>query len=244
MKKYCQDLTGKNFGYLTVICRAENYITPKGQKHSQWLCRCRCGKEITVKSMRLKNGETKSCGCLRKEINAQRMKKYNTYDLSREYGVGYTFNGEEFYFDLDDYDKIKEYCWHLSGRADCTTNTRYVSSFDKNGKILFMHRLVMGAHNCKPCMQIDHFNHNKQDNRKNNLRFVTNGENQLNVHRPHKNNTSGYVGVNYDKTHNIWYARIQINGKNKYLGSSKNKEDAIRMRKEAEKLYGVKKYID
>lgn len=243
MKKYCQDLTGKEFGYLTVIHRAENYITPSGQKHSQWLCKCRCGQEIIVKAMRLKNGETKSCGCLRKEVNARRLKKYNAYDLSGEYGVGYTFNGETFYFDLDDYDKIKEYCWHLNGRADCTTGTKYVSSFDKNGKVLFMHRLVMGVHNCKSCIQIDHFNHNKQDNRKSNLRYVTNSENQLNVHRPYKNNTSGHIGVNYDKSRHMWYARIQIDGKDKYLGSSKYKEDAIRMRKEAEKLYDIQKFI-
>lgn len=31
----------------------------------------------------------------------------NTYDLSGEYGIGYTTKGEEFWFDLEDYDKIK-----------------------------------------------------------------------------------------------------------------------------------------
>ena len=41
---------------------------------------------------------------------SETFKKYNTYDLSGEYGIGYTSKGEEFYFDLDDYDKIKDYC--------------------------------------------------------------------------------------------------------------------------------------
>ena len=30
------------------------------------------------------------------------LKQYNNYDLSGEYGIGYLFNGEEFYFDLED----------------------------------------------------------------------------------------------------------------------------------------------
>lgn len=37
-------------------------------------------------------------------------KRYNRYDLTGEYGIGYTNQGVEFYFDLEDYDKIKEYC--------------------------------------------------------------------------------------------------------------------------------------
>ena len=37
----------------------------------------------------------------------------NKYDLSGEYGIGWTHNTEhEFYFDLEDYDIIKYYCWY------------------------------------------------------------------------------------------------------------------------------------
>ena len=106
------DLTGRKFGRLTVIKRAEDYISPNGSKAPQWLCECECGNEIIVVGGRLtkKNG-TKSCGCLQKERASQvgkNNKKFNTYDLSKEYGIGYTFKGEEFYFDLEDYDKIKK----------------------------------------------------------------------------------------------------------------------------------------
>lgn len=34
--------------------------------------------------------------------------KTNTYDLTGEYGIGYTSSGDEFWFDLEDYDKIKK----------------------------------------------------------------------------------------------------------------------------------------
>lgn len=37
------DLTGKNFGKLTVISREENYVSKSGKKYSMWLCQCECG---------------------------------------------------------------------------------------------------------------------------------------------------------------------------------------------------------
>ena len=57
-----EDLTGQKFGKLTVIERCENYITPKGQHNTQWLCKCDCGNETKVRARNLKNGKTKSCG--------------------------------------------------------------------------------------------------------------------------------------------------------------------------------------
>lgn len=54
------DLTGKKFNRLTVIKRIEN------NKHnqSQWLCKCDCGNMVVVVAAHLKNGHTKSCGCI------------------------------------------------------------------------------------------------------------------------------------------------------------------------------------
>lgn len=236
MKKECENLTGKHFGRLTVVSRAENYITPSGQKHSCWLCKCDCGNEKIVRSSYLKNGTTKSCGCLHREMVSTQFTKRNLYNLSGEYGIGYTSKGEEFYFDLEDYEKIKDYCWHLTGYKDKTTNTRYVSSFDCNNKVLYMHRLILNIHDTCSKIQVDHINHNKQDNRKQNIRIVTNSENQFNIPL-RKNNSSGYIGVSYNNSKDIWYATIRVNGKTKYLGGSKNKDVAIKLRKKAEKIY-------
>ena len=52
-----------------------------------------------------------------------------------------------------------------------------------------------------------------------------------------KDNTSGVKGVNYDKRKNLWVARITVNGKRKYLGRRKKFEDAVKLRKDAEKKY-------
>lgn len=58
------DLTGQRFGRLTVIKQAES----KNNK-SYWYCECDCGNKTTTTSYNLRNGHTKSCGCLKQELN-------------------------------------------------------------------------------------------------------------------------------------------------------------------------------
>ena len=67
MSKYI-DLTGQRFGRLTVL---RYYKTEK--KKVYWLCRCDCGNELAVYGGTLRNGRTKSCGCLASD----RMKEYH-----------------------------------------------------------------------------------------------------------------------------------------------------------------------
>lgn len=52
------DLTGQQFGKLTVLAPAENIGT-----RTAWRCRCDCGQETVVKTQRLRDGRTVSCGC-------------------------------------------------------------------------------------------------------------------------------------------------------------------------------------
>ena len=63
-----QDLTGERFGKLTVIERGKDYVSPKGKRRARWLCRCDCGAITLVQTPSLKNGITKSCGCLQREL--------------------------------------------------------------------------------------------------------------------------------------------------------------------------------
>lgn len=59
------DLTGQRFSRLVVV--AFTGRTPDG-KHSLWLCRCDCDTELTTRANSLKTGNTKSCGCLQREV--------------------------------------------------------------------------------------------------------------------------------------------------------------------------------
>lgn len=71
MLRSFQDLTGKSFGYLTVVGYAGT--VPVGKlTQSAWHCDCKCGKQTTVLQQSLKKGHTRSCGCLHKEIVSKR----------------------------------------------------------------------------------------------------------------------------------------------------------------------------
>jgi hypothetical protein len=224
------DLTGQRFGRLTVIKRAEDHIMPSGEKRSRWFCECDCGNEITIigKSLIKKNG-TKSCGCFAKENMSKVKKKYNTYDLSGEYGIGYTLKDEEFWFDLEDYNLIKDCCWRKNKKG-------YIVSTDcKTRKIIFLHRIVT---NCPDDLVTDHI-HGKEtryDNRKSNLRIVTKQQNGMNSSLS-KNNTSGVTGVVWNKRENAWQAAIRVYYKKIHLGYFTKFDDAVKARKEAEEKY-------
>jgi hypothetical protein len=56
-----KDLTGQRFGRLTVKHRGGS------ARKSDWLCQCDCGNECVVIGENLHSGNTRSCGCLRKE---------------------------------------------------------------------------------------------------------------------------------------------------------------------------------
>jgi len=58
------DIINKTFGRLTVIKR--NGSDKHGK--SLWLCHCDCGNEVIIIGQNLKNGVTRSCGCLQKEL--------------------------------------------------------------------------------------------------------------------------------------------------------------------------------
>lgn len=57
------DITGRRFGRLTVIKRAEN-----SKRKVRWLCKCSCGIEKIVRGSHLRAGKIRSCGCLLQEI--------------------------------------------------------------------------------------------------------------------------------------------------------------------------------
>lgn len=217
------------FGRLTVVKRVEDYIEPSSGRHrARWLCNCDCGNEtIVLDSNLMKKNGIKSCGCLRRNFAYNLNKKCNTYDLFGEYGVGYTSKGEEFYFDLEDYDLIKDYCWYINNR-------QYVcAKVDK--KQILLHRVVLQIDNN---YEIDHIQgkQSRHDNRKSNLRICTHSENMKNVGL-RIDNTSGVTGVHFDKGKQKWIARIVIDGKRIVLGEYNNFENAKRKRLEAEKEY-------
>lgn len=137
--------------------------------------------------------------------------------------------------------------WVERGRGILKKKNLQAGSYDAHGygqividrKVYKEHRLVwMYFYGEMPSKQIDHINHERRDNRIENLRVVDNKENHRN--RPKQsNNKSGFVGV--WKNRSAYCAYITVNGKRIYLGSFKSIDEAVLAREAANKKYGYHK---
>jgi len=112
------------------------------------------------------------------------------------------------------------------GKAAGSVNSRGYLNVSVKGRIYLGHRLVWLYHHGQWPEVIDHINHNKLDNRIENLRDVGSVENNRNM--------AGVKGVCFDNTKGKWKAYIQ----RKHLGSFENQEDAIAARRAALVEYG------
>lgn len=124
----------------------------------------------------------------------------------------------EILVDKEDYERISEHNWWVKPAGYIYTQV--------NRKTIYLHRFVMEA---KKGQEIDHINRKKMDNRKENLRFCTRSQNNI--------NKDGIRGVSRFK--NKWRARITHNNVEKHLGIFNSFEEALRIRLDVEKkLFG------
>lgn len=129
-KKQCIDLTGQVFGRLTVLYRAENYMSPvTGNQKTRWHCRCECGNEVDVAAQSLRTGRTTSCGCYRrKQVSVA--SKSKLVDLT-----GCVVGRLTVLYRAEDYisssgNRIPK--WHC--RCECGKEVDVISSQLKNGR--------------------------------------------------------------------------------------------------------------
>jgi len=127
----------------------------------------------------------------------------------------------------------KEFKYLLEKSSFCDNGQGYPVACI-NGKKTYLHQLILGR---KDGFVIDHINRDKLDNRRENLRFITQRQNCLNV-KLNKNNTSGHRGIQWNKEISKYVARITHFRKSIHIGSFAKIEDAIKARKDAELKYG------
>jgi len=65
------DITGQKFGRLTTIKRIKN-----DGLAASYLCQCECGKYVPVRAVCLTSGRSKSCGCLKVDVQRERQTKH------------------------------------------------------------------------------------------------------------------------------------------------------------------------
>lgn len=213
-----KDITGQKFNRLTAI---------KYNGDGKWLFKCECGKEIVRLQAPVKRGNTKSCGCYYSEKSREVINNYNeTIPKTNEYEVidGVAFlkcrKGKVFKVDEIDLDFVLQRLWSV-GRDG------YVMS-GRSAEGIRLHSELM-----KTKKKVDHKNGDPSDNRRCNLRIVTDQQNAMNRRTP-INNTTGVKGVT---KHNDggYVVRLGFMGKRHYLGYYKTFEEAVKVRNEKEK---------
>ena len=106
-----------------------------------------------------------------------------------------------------------------------------------DGRRYYAHRLAwLYTHGTLPRGYADHVNRDTTDNRIENLREATPGQNQQN-RGTNKNNTSGHLGVSWRKDCSRWAAKIMVDGEHHNLGLFKDFADAVAARKAAELVH-------
>jgi hypothetical protein len=123
--------------------------------------------------------------------------------------------------DSEDFEKVSKFRWFLRLGYCITTSNR---------KTISMHKLII---NIPKGMFSDHINRIRTDNRKENLRVVTQSQNAKNYSKPKVNHngdepTSKYKGISYDSSTEKWICCIACNGKNITVGRYKNEKEAAR----------------
>lgn len=181
------------------------------KNHTYYLCKCDCGNEKWIRSDLLTK-EGVSCGCKR---------GYNFRDLTnKRFGmltaikvVGTTKNNG--------------YLWEC--KCDCGNYKDVPLSGLISGKIVSCgcYQKSKAKENAKKAIQ---------KFKDKNLIENTNIS-YLNRDKPIKSNKSGVTGVSFNNRDGLWIAYITFKKQRYYLGSFKNKEDAIKVRKEAEEKY-------
>lgn len=215
------DLTGQVFGRLTVV--SEGGRGERGRV--LWNCECVCGNTIVVRADSLKSGQT-SCGCFRKEV----VKDTNTKHGLRKHPLYQVWAN------------MKDRCYNIKckyypnyGSRGITICDRWKDSFEN-----FYNDVVEGY---EEGLQLDRID-NDGNYEPNNVRWVKSQQNSMN-RGGHKNTSSRYKGVSWNKKINKWVAQIQKDGKKHHLGSFSNEhEAAVAYNKKAKEFFVEYAYLN
>ena len=208
-KSKIKDITGQRFGKLVA-----KEFTGRIKNHSAvWLCQCDCGNTAEVKANALSSGAIQSCGCLRSEVRIHDLTGKRFGKLVAIERTGKKQNNSQ--------------VW-LCG-CDCGNKVEVSAGNLTSGKTKSCGCLLDKSRKkaIKKALDI------RQE------QYVDGTDIYQLAQEPRTNNTSGVVGVTYDKSTKTWKAKIQFKKKKYYLGSSNDINVAIQLRKEAEeKLHG------
>lgn len=220
-----EDLTGKTFNRLTVVEQGRG-IKFKSSNKNTWLCECDCGNVLEVTTGSLKSGNTNSCGCYKRDM---------TIKSNEENKIIHGLESHALYSTWSD---MNRRCYNPNARSYKHYGARGISVCEE-WRVTPNHFIDWAVNEtdwydgCELSLDRIDVNGNYEPS---NCRFTTYTVQAYNQ-RMKSNNTSGYRGVH--KRENKWVARININGKDNYLGVFENIEEAAEARQLKEiELFG------
>lgn len=138
--------------------------------------------------------------------------------------------------DDDDFERLNQFNWYALKDGNTFYAVRHSPQINGKRFLIRMHHEIIGMP--PNGLMTDHRNGRGIDNRRKNLRFVTNRQNGQN----HKNckHSSKYPGVYWDTEYKKWRAGIGINGKTKSLGRFTDEKTAFEAYRQAVNSLGEK----
>ena len=214
--KYGQSIIGDVYGQLKVVKLVDNINYIK-----RFLCECTCGNTTVVRMGHLRSGHTKTCGCVNKNAFVHGDAGSPLY--KRYYAMlGRCYNPQD-----SGYSK-----YGAKGVTVCGDWQESYTAFKEWAE----------SNGYAPSLSIDRI-----DGRKgyspDNCRWVPMSVQAWNK-GPSASNTSGHVGVNFNKFAGKWTGRVMHNGKRVNTGNSVDLSTAVRLRNQYIKLHNIEQYAE
>jgi hypothetical protein len=157
------------------------------------------------------------------------MEVYHSLRLWRKVRVLPLSKGKFAIVEAADYEELNKYKWFVQESSGA-----YYAVCRMGKERVWMHRYLMNAPKDK---KVDHKNNHTLDNRRENLRLASTGENNKNRRKMRGNFSSKYKGVFWNEKRKRWFARINVDGKLIHIGSFKKEKEAAKAYDAAAKKY-------
>lgn len=225
-------MIGKKYGRWTVIDEAGYHTEPSGDKVRLYTCQCDCGEIRDIIGSSLRNGSSKSCGCLNSELASKRLIKHGLIDHPLYIVWG----------------NMKKRCYNEKTNGYENYGGRGIEIcklWNKSFKSFYNWAIKNGW---EYGLEIDRIN-NDDNYKPSNCRFVTRRKNTIN-RRVFKNSKTRYRGISKNNVTDKYIAYISVNGERIHLGTYKTIKRAVHVRNnyikrhKLQKDYKLQPYID